>query len=128
IYHGYIEFSPHGYALYRSDGTRLGSLSAKSTSPYKASDFTPLFRGGALSPTNGLRMTRAWPIDIELDSDSDPYAVFTARVNDNELDHRFFYSRLKHGGWQLHELAKAGGHLYDTENDYTGLAALDPND
>jgi hypothetical protein len=128
IYHGYIEFHPSGYVLYRSDGTRLGNLSAKSTSPYKASDFTPLFRGGTVSPTNDLRMTRAWPIDIELDSDGDPYVAFTARVADNDLDHRFFYARLKNGQWQLHELAKAGGHLYDSENDYTGLAALDPTD
>ena len=41
-----------------------------------------------------------------------PYAVFTARVNDNASDHRFFYGRYTGSGWDVHELAKAGGFLY----------------
>jgi hypothetical protein len=54
--------------------------------------------------------------------------TFTARVNDSDLDHRFFYARYTRDAWNTHELAKAGGCLYSPENDYTGLAALDPND
>jgi hypothetical protein len=128
IYHGYIQAEVGGYGVYRSDDTRLGDLSRDATSPYKASDFTPLLTGDVVSPMNELRMTRGWPTDIKLDRSGNPYAVFTARVEDRDSDHRFFYGRLTTGGWDTHELARAGGYLYRNENDYTGLAALDPND
>jgi hypothetical protein len=114
--------------VYRSDGTRLGDLSRDTTSPYKASDFTPLFTGNVVSPMNELRMTRGWPTDLKLDSTGNPYVVFTARVDDHDSYHRFFYGRLTSDVWHTHELARAGGFLYRNENDYTGLAALDPND
>lgn len=128
VYHGYIQYEGAGvYGVHRSDGTRLGNLSDTSTSPYKASDFTPLLAGNTVSPVNGLLMTRAWTTDVELDSTGHPYAVFTARVNDSAADHRFFYGRYTDSGWDIHELAKAGGFLYSSENDYTGLAALDPS-
>ncbi len=126
IYHGYIECERDGYGVYRSDGTRLGDLSNTATSPYKASDFTRLFAGNTASPVNDLRMTRGWTTDIELSAAGDPYVVFTARVNDSDLDHRFFYGRHTGDGWHIHELAEAGGFLNRAENDYTGLAALDP--
>jgi hypothetical protein len=128
VYHGYIEHEGAGYGVYRSDGTRLGDLSTRPTSPYKAGDFTVLLQGNEVSPINGLRMTRGWTIDIELDSTGYPYVVFKARVNDSDSDHRFFYGRYSPAGWNIHELAKAGGCLYSPENDYTGLVALDPND
>jgi hypothetical protein len=128
VYHGYIEAEHHGYGIYRSDGSRLGDLSTNATSPYKASDFTTLLRGNTISPINGLLLTRGWTIDVELDAAGYPYAVFKARVNDSHLDHRFFYARYSADGWTIHELAKAGACLYQPENDYTGLATLDPND
>jgi hypothetical protein len=128
VYHGYIQAEPDGYGIYRSDGSRLGDLSTHATSPYKASDFTTLLQGDAISPTGGLLLTRGWTIDIELDAAGNPYALFKARVNDNHSDHRFFYGRYQHDEWTIHELAKAGGCLYQPENDYTGLATLDPND
>jgi hypothetical protein len=78
-------------------------------------------------PETNLLMTRGWTTDIELDANNHPYAVFTARVNDNSSDHRFFYARHTAAGWNVNELAKAGGGLYSPENDYTGLVALDPN-
>jgi hypothetical protein len=128
VYHGYIEHEGSGgYGVYRSDGTRLGDLSETSTSPYQASDFTTLLAGNSVSSANGLLMTRGWTTDVELDANNQPYAVFTARVNDNSSDHRFFYARHTESGWNVNELAKAGGGLYSPENDYTGLVALDPN-
>lgn len=128
IYHGYIQCERDGYAVYRSDGARLGDLSTRTTSPYKATDFTTLLVGNAVSPINNSLMTRGWTTDIELDAAGYPYVAFTARVNDSDADHRFFYGRYSRSGWRIHELAMAGGYLYSPENDYTGLAALDPND
>ncbi len=128
VYHGYIQYEGNqNYGVYQSDGTRLGDLSNVSTSPFKASDFTPLLVGNTVSPVNNLLMTRGWTTDVELDANGKPYAVFTARVNDNSLDHRFFYGRYTENGWNIHELAKAGGYLYANEPDYTGLVALDPS-
>jgi hypothetical protein len=129
VYHGYIEHEGSGnYGVYRSDGTRLGDLSETSTSPYHANDFTTLLAGNTVSPANGLLMTRGWTTDVELDANNQPYAVLTARVNDSSSDHRFFYARHTESGWNVNELAKAGGGLYSPENDYTGLVALDPHD
>lgn len=129
LYHGYVQFEGGGkYGVYKTDGTRLGDLSTSEKSPYAARDFTPLLKGDEVSPANELRMTRGWSTDIELDSAGWPFVIFTARVEDNDEDHRFFYGRYLDGKWQVHELARAGGHLYESENDYTGLAALDPND
>jgi hypothetical protein len=129
VYHGYIKFEGgSSYGVYKSDGTRLGDLSQATTSDYHASDFTPLLVGNAVAPANGLLMTRSWTTDVQIDSAGNPYAVFTARVNDNVSDHRFFYGRYTDSGWNIHELAKAGAFLYSSENDYTGLVALDPND
>jgi hypothetical protein len=128
VYHGYIQYEGGtGYGVYRSDGTRLGDLSQATTSPYHASDFTPLLVGNTVSSANGLVMTRGWTTDVQIDASGKPYAVFTARVNDNSLDHRFFYGRYTASGWNIHELAKAGGYLYSAEDDYTGLVALDPS-
>jgi BNR repeat-containing family member len=134
VYHGYIQFEPVApghpnvsYGVCKSDGTRLGDLSQATTSPYKASNFTPLLTGNTVSPVNNLLMTRGWTTDIQLDSAGRPYAAFTARVSDNSLDHRFFYGHYTGSSWNIHELAMAGGYLYAAENDYTGLVALDPS-
>jgi hypothetical protein len=130
VYHGYLQVEPdgYGYGVYRSGGSRLGELSSATTSPHKASDFTPLLQGNTVSPRNGLMMTRGWTTDIELDAAGFPCVVLTARVNDSDRDHRFVYGRYTRDGWRIHELAKAGGCLYDRETDYTGLSALDPSD
>jgi hypothetical protein len=134
VYHGYIQFEPvapghptASYGVYKSDGTRLGDLSQATTSPYKASNFTPLLTGNTVSPVNNLLMTRGWTTDIQLDSAGNPYVAFTARVNNSDLDHRFFYGHYTGISWNIHELAMAGGYLYAAENDYTGLVALDPS-
>jgi putative BNR repeat neuraminidase len=126
VYHGYIAVDKGHYWLCRSDGERLGELSPRDTSPYGASDFTPLMLGDTVSPINGLRMTRCWATDIKLNADGSPCVIFTTRVDDQDTDHRFFYGRFTSGSWSIHELARAGGYLYAAENDYTGLAAIDP--
>src|SRR5204862_317442 len=43
------------------------------------------------------------------------------------FDHRFDYARWDGSAWRVHEIAYAGTRLYSGEDDYTGLAALDPN-
>ena len=42
------------------------------------------------------------------------------------MDHRYGYARWDGKTWQVHEMAFAGTRLYAGEDDYTGLAVLDP--
>jgi hypothetical protein len=43
-------------------------------------------------------------------------------------DLRYHYGRWDGSDWATEEIAYAGSRLYAREEDYTGLAALDPND
>ena len=82
---------------------------------------------------DGTIMTHAWTISLAIDAGGKPYGLVSARANDqpensNFDDHRFFYIRFDGKTWQANELAKAGACLWDEEQDYTGLASLDPSD
>ncbi len=113
------------YAIYLSDGTRRGKLSETTETDLNAWDLTKVFQG---DPDNV-----AWMCDLELDTAQRPYVVFTVQKDGRGLprgqggfDHRFDYARWDGSAWQVHEIAYAGRRLYAGEDDYTGLAALDP--
>jgi hypothetical protein len=96
---------------------------------------TSLTKVFSSDPENGTQQfTRAWTTDLELDSSGNPFAIITLRANDVPVnttgynDHRFFYARYDGTQWNVHQLAKAGARLYSSEQDYTGLVALDPSD
>jgi hypothetical protein len=115
------------YAGYIKNGKVYNSLGVEIDSN--------LFDGNALPPTayttvfntDTSPLSYAWTTDYQLDSLDRPYALFTARNGSDSLDHRFLYARFDGTQWNVHEVAKAGGYLYSQENDYTGLAALDPS-
>ena len=103
------------------------------------------------SEVGGVRLTHAWTTDLRV-VDGVVSAVMTARAdhpgwpegaeitgpdavrdadgNDVPVpDLRLVYARLGKGGtWAVHPLADAGPGLLPHEQDYTGLAALDPYD
>jgi hypothetical protein len=123
IYHGFIRDG----SVYLSDGTRRGKLSDSTSVDIAAWDLTKLFQGDADNV--------GWVIDLELDAQQRPYAVFSVQKDGRGLprrqggmDHRFHYGRWDGTAWRVHEIAYAGTRLYPGEDDYTGLAALDPND
>jgi hypothetical protein len=121
IYHGYVEDG----TLYNTYGQVIDS----SVFDHDAKDptqLTQVFAAGA--SFGGEPMKRAWTVDTEIDAQGMPVTVFQARVDDDENDHRFFYGRYDGTTWNVHQLAKAGGYLYNDEKDYTGLAAIDPDD
>jgi hypothetical protein len=96
---------------------------------------TALTKVFASDPEDGSQVyTRAWTIDLAVDGAGNPYAIFTTRANDIPVnsngyyDHRFWYARYDGEKWHVHQLAKAGARLYRSEQDYTGLVALDPHD
>jgi hypothetical protein len=121
IYHGYVQ----DRQLFDSQGNLIDVNLLDSTG-LPPSALTKVFATG--TQFGGTTMHRAWTVDVAIDSAGLPYAIFQARADDNSADHRFFYARFNGTGWAVHELAKAGGFLYAAEDDYTGLAALDPHD
>ena len=127
IYHGYIKNGQ----MFRSDGTQVDANIFDNSAPNQTV-LTKVFQS---DPENGGQVnTRAWTTDLQVDSSGNPYAIFTTRrddipVNTNGYnDHRFWYARYNGTQWNVHQLAKAGARLYPSEQDYTGLVALDPSD
>jgi BNR repeat-containing family member len=126
VYHGYLKDGK----LHRSDGTVIDEHIIGGTGKSQT-NLTKIF--AASSVFNGETMTHAWTADIQLDPAGRPCAIITARANDepdntNFDDHRFFYARYDGSKWNVVHLAKAGARLWDAEQDYTGLAAIDPAD
>src|SRR5437773_1540409 len=83
----------------------------------------------------GVPADVAWMSDLELDAQQRPYVVFSVQKDGRGLprgqggfDRRFDYGRWDGSAWRVHEIAYAGTRLYAGEDDYTGLASLDPND
>lgn len=126
IYHGYVQ----GGKLHRSDGTVVDE-ELFGNKGHPQSELTRVF--AANSVVDGETMTHAWTMDIHIGRDGQPCALISCRANDvpeksNFRDHRFFYCRYDGRAWRVFPLAKAGARLWDAEEDYTGLGALDPGD
>jgi hypothetical protein len=126
IYHGFIQ----GGRSYKTDGTLLDTNIFDSDAP-TPSQFTRIFSAGTV--VNGNKMTRCWNCDVARYGDSSIAAIITARVNDTDPagsnpDHAFFYVRYDGKEWKYTYLGKAGLKLFSSEEDYTGLGALQPND
>lgn len=80
---------------------------------------------------------RAWAIDVQVDSDGNPYAVFSVQAARSarsshrpavSSEGRYYYARFDGTAWRVHILARAGRGISHAEPFYTGLAALDPQD
>ena len=133
IYHGYVKNGK----VYNSDGVEIDD-SIYDTNAADPSAYTQVF--GANTVIDGNPMTRAWTVDLEVDSDGNPYAIFQARIDPaplnsgtDSLNHLFFYGRYDGDSWHVHKLAHAGRDIYaaspnGSEDDYTGLVSLVPND
>jgi len=122
LYHGYLRDN----TLYHSNGTKVGTLSTSTDATIATWDFTKVF---AADPDHV-----AWMVDIKLDRNDRPYVLFSTQ-NDGRglprgqggLDLRYHYARWNGTAWRTEEIAYAGRRLYPTEDDYSGLGALDPN-
>lgn len=123
VYHGFIR----NRVIRRSDGRVFGPLRTTTEKSGDIWDLTPVFRG---DPDNV-----AWVIDLHLDRDERPVCVFSVQKDGRDLpkgqggmDHRYHYAWWDGQRWHQHEIAYAGRRLYPDEDDYTGGAALDPQD
>jgi hypothetical protein len=120
LFHGVLR----GTTVSGSGGAQVGEVGKAPPAP---DALTRVFAGGPDAV--------AWPCDLELDTDGRPVCVFTTQVDGagkprgrGGADHRFHHARFDGVRWRVHELAHAGTRLYPGEDDYTGLAAVDPSD
>ena len=130
IYHGYIQEGKS----WNSFGTVVDTNVFDELAP-APEDFTPVFLASAEDGVNDDReYHRAWTTDLERDLQGNLCALFTTRYGTNvasnrsgDADHRLFYARFDGVQWRTTELAKMGPPLYPSEQDYTGLGAIHPN-
>ena len=121
VYHGFIR----GGRTHGSDGAVVDESIFDEQAP-TPTGFTPVIRGG--QTIDGVRLTRAWTTDLVVDGRGLPHALLTARADDDDTDHRFVHARFDGASWIVHHLAAAGPGLYQREEDYVGLGAIDPAD
>ena len=131
IYHGYIK---NGKS-YNSYGTVVDTnIFTNSYVPMQV-NFTKAFANGTIF--NGDTLERCWIVDLVRYNDGTIATIVSSRANNNEAtttnfspnpDYRFIYCRFDGTKWYYTYLGKAGLKLYYSEQDYTGLGALCPND
>ena len=121
LYHGYLKNG----TIHHSSGAPVGALNEGTEATIATWDLTKVYQGG---PDNV-----AWMVDIELDRSAHPYVIFSTQRDGRGLprgqggfDLRFHYARWDGKAWSTEEIAFAGTRLYPSEDDYSGLAALDP--
>lgn len=122
IYHGYIK----GGKCYNSEGEVADENIFDVDDLPTCAKFTKVFAHG--TKVNGVTMGRCWESDLQVYDDSTIAILFKARANNSETDHRNFYSRYDGHEWKTTYIGRAGTKMYDSEQDYTGLGALCPND
>lgn len=132
VYHGYIQ---HG-KTHDAAGNVIDPETASLDAPPPEA-FTRVW-----TPEEVGEQTyhHGWTTELTRDSRGNLHALFTTRfgtesspiqtirpgIGDN--DHRLFYARLDGARWRTTELCPMGPGLYDSEEDYTGLGAIDPRD
>ena len=128
LYHGYVQ----GGKVYDSLGNALDSsfkdTSTTTTNAVNINTFTTVFKTGAT--IHGVVLNHAWNYDIVRYADGTIAALWQARVNGTgttDPDKRALYARFDGTKWSLTYLVKMGAKLYSSEEDYTGLGALDPD-
>ncbi len=125
IYHAFLR----GGKLHHSDGRVIAPLSTTQETTLAPRNLTTVFQADADHV--------AWMCDVHIDLAGHPRIVFSVQrdgakgrgVRDVKIDgqdHRYYHARWDGAKWRVNEIAYAGTRLYAGEDDYTGLAAIDP--
>jgi hypothetical protein len=130
IFHGYIKSGK----VYKSDGTLVDDNLLDTLNIPSTAKLTIVFADNTV--VQGDTMHRCWNTDVQRYDDGTIATIITARANNNvggsstavNPDLRFLYSRYDSSKWTTTYLGKAGFKLYASEQDYTGLGAMHPND
>jgi len=129
IYHGYIQ----GGKDFASDGTLADADIYDSSAIPTFRNFTRVFANGTI--LHGVQLQRCWNTDVVRYADGTIATIITARTDqysgsDAAINpgHAFVYCRYDGKSWRSTWLGRAGVKMYSSEADYTGLAALCPDD
>jgi hypothetical protein len=127
LWHGYMQ----GGKIYNSTGTVVDDALAgtrDTTSAKNIDAYTKVFATG--STVGSVKLDHAWNYDIVRYEDGTVAFLGQGRVagsSTSDPDKRAIYGRFDGTQWKLTYLAKMGSKLYSSEEDYTGLGALDPD-
>ena len=130
VYHGYIQDGK----THNASGEVIDPDTFSQEAP-QPEVFTALFKPAQVSEGT---YHHGWTVELIRDTDGGLHALYLTRVGaetsavlpdriptPGDSDHRLFYARLEGDTWHSTELARMGVGLYDTEEDYTGLGAID---
>ncbi len=130
LYSGYLK----DMKVYRTDGTLLGNLG--DGPGYRPVDLTlvasPADFGG--DPSVAYSDADLWGSDLTTDSSGDPVVTYSLReprpslVKGKTFSHWYYWAHWDEGAWVVSRVAAAGGELFGSELDYTGLISVDPAD
>jgi hypothetical protein len=123
LYHGYIQDGK----IHKSTGEEIDADFSDS-SAQEVTEYSTVFATG--TTVGGVRLEHMWNADLVRYDDGTVAAIGTGRVTgsgSDDPDKRLLYFRFDGSEWKTTYLAKAGTKLYDSEQDYTGLGALDPD-
>jgi hypothetical protein len=125
LWHGYIK----GGKTYNSAGTVVDETLGDASAP-DVDKFTKLFSTGGT--VGKVKISHAWNSDLVRYADGTVALIWTGRADTTTStdtpDLRLLYARYDGSTWKTTYLDKAGPKLYSSEQDYTGLGALDPDD
>jgi hypothetical protein len=133
LYHAYYRDG----AVYKSDGTFLKSFGDLPLLHDSGERGTVIYQYSAADTADfndHIPSGRAWCWEITYQTNTAPACVFTVQRDQVAgpawSDDRiyYYYARWTGTGWQKRFIAQAGRPLYDTEDDYAGGIALDPED
>jgi hypothetical protein len=123
IYHGYIQNGN----VYNSFETEIDTSIYDTLFIPTTDNFTTVFAANTV--LNSYTMTHCWNMDVQRYGDGTIVTIISARTDNNPDDpnHCFIYCRFDGSSWESTYLVNAGKKMYDSEQDYVGLAAIHPN-
>ncbi|MBN1608176.1 MAG: hypothetical protein JW940_16200 [Polyangiaceae bacterium] len=129
LYHGYIKATETAITTYDSMGTQKGTIDeASKTNAPSITAFTKIFATG--TTIKDVRLEHMWSHDIVRYDDGTIVVLAQGRVSGTgttDPDKRFIYLRFDGSSWSATYLVKGGNKLSSSEEDYTGLGAIHPN-
>ena len=127
LWHGYLQISGNKIKIYNSYGEVVDG-DATDGAAEDVSLFTRVLATG--TTINGVTISHLWNADLVRYNDGTLAVISSGRVSgkgSDDPDKRLLYHRFDGRQWKTTYLVKAGTKLYDQEEDYTGLGALDPD-
>jgi hypothetical protein len=124
MYHAILR----GGRILHSNGADIGPMGTGMDAPVRVDALTRIFQGD--------EDNIAWPMDMHVDAQGHPIILFSVRKGDRVHrlrarsggeDHRYHYARWDGERWKVVELCYGGSCLYLDEEDFSGLAAVDPD-